>query len=110
MHKKQKTIVPVGGSVVCGSRKLTIDAVDENVVDVTLTIKKGETVEIKDPKQRDNPWLLDDPGEGEMVESKHSVTIGHKIRVGNHRQFRIVSSDANGCEVAVVGPESEILE
>lgn len=108
MHKKNQSTVPVGGSIVCGSRKLQIDAIDGDVIDITLTIKKGETVEVKDPKQRDNPWVLDDPGEGSMIESVNAVTVGHKIRVGNHRQFRILSVDGSSCEVMVVGPESEL--
>lgn len=108
-HKKLKVSIPIGGSVVCGSRKLTLDAVDGNGVDVTLSIKKYETVETRDPRQRDNPWILEDPGEGTMVDVKHSVTLGHKIRVGNHRQFRVLPAADDGTyPVVVVGPESEV--
>lgn len=128
-HRKAKYSIPVGGQVVCGSRKLRLDAVDGDVADVTLTVKKGETVEIKDPRQRDNPWIIDDPGEGEMVESKHAITIrltktvrnqgetveraipGHKIRIGNYRQFRVFPVDETGQHpVVVVGPESETVQ
>lgn len=108
MHQKQRHNVSVGDEVSCGSRKLRIDAVDGDVVDLTLTIKKGETVEVRDPRQRDNPWILDDPGEGTMVESSHSVTVGHKVRVGNHRQFRVLPGDNGNFEVVVVGPDNEV--
>lgn len=104
MHKKTKTTINVGDTINCGSRKLTLDEIDGNVLDVTLTIKKGETVEIRDPRQRDNSWVLDDPGEGTMINSKHSVTIGHKIRIGNYRQFRIVQED-DILSVVIIGPE-----
>lgn len=111
-HSKLKVDdVPVGGTVVCGSRKMRIDSVDGNgILDVTLTVLKGETIETRDPKQRDNPWIMDDQGEGEMIELSHVVKIGNKVRVGNHRQFRVIGQGENGkFSVVIVGPEAEVV-
>lgn len=108
-HKRLVTTLAVGGEVVCGSRKLRLDAVDANgVAAVTLTKLKGEDVEVRDPKRRDAPWIGADSGEGEMVEDQRDVIVGHKIRVGMHRQFRILKFDGTNAEMAVVGPVAEI--
>lgn len=103
-HKKTKHTIQVGGEVSDGTRKLRLDAVEGDLATVTLTVKKGETVTMQDPKQRDNPWIGEDPGEGEMVTRQDYVKIGNKIRVGGFRQFRILSFDGTNAEVAVVGP------
>ena len=108
-HKKVRFTIPIGGQVVCGSRKMRLDAVDaNNVAAITLTKLKGEAVEVRDPKRRDAPWIGADAGEGEMVEEKQDVTIGHKIRVGMFRQFRILSFENGNAEAVVVGPVAEI--
>lgn len=109
-HRKAQHQIPVGGQVFCGSRKMRIDAIDDsNVLDVTLTTLRGETVETRDPRQRDLPWILDDPGEGDMIEVNHVVKLGNKIRVGNHRQFRVVSHENGTLHVVIVGPEDEVV-
>lgn len=108
-HKKQKYTIPAGGQVVCGSRKMRLDAVDANgVASVTLTKLKGEAVEVRDPKQRDAPWIGTDDGEGNMTNEPLEVKVGHKIRVGMFRQFRVLSFDGTNAEVVVVGPVAEI--
>lgn len=107
-HKKVTHKVPVGGQVVCGSRRIKVDAVGSDFLDITITKKRGETLEVRDPKQRDQPWVLGDPGEGEMEDVSQSVTVGQKIRVGNHRQFRVLSATDKSIEITIVGPDSEL--
>jgi hypothetical protein len=87
---------------------MRLDAVENKVATVALSIVKGETVEVKDPRQRDAPWLLADHGDGDVIEERRFVAVGHKIRVGNHRQFRILSFDGTNAVIAVVGPEAEV--
>lgn len=115
-HKKHRTTIPVGGQVVCGSRKLRLDAVDGDTATVTLTRLKGELVDIRNPNVPDPPdpdsltggWVYADPGEGEMVEEQYAAPLGHKVRLGRHRQFRVFPADGGEYPVVVVGPESEI--
>lgn len=109
MHQKLKTSIPLGGTVICGSRKVRLDAVEGDIATLTIVTKKGETFETRDPRQRDQPWVLDDPGEGDMIYRVEYVQIGHKIRIGNYRQFRILSWDGKQAEFVVVGPDSEIV-
>lgn len=107
-HAKKVFTIPVGGSVASGSRTVRLDAVNGDIADVTITRLRGEGIEVRDPKQRDMPWIHDDPGEGEMVQETRDLAVGHKLRVGAHRQFRILSVDGANVEVAVVGPAAEL--
>lgn len=108
-HQKQTGTVTIPGGVLqSGSRKVVIKGVSDDVLECEITLKKGESVVIKDPSERDpGPWIKDDPGEGSMVTVTHYVPVGHKVRIGSFRQFRVLTVNGNEAVYSIVGPDSE---
>jgi hypothetical protein len=104
-HTKEVHAIAVGGTLVCGSRKLRLDALDGDVAEITLTVKKGESVEVRDARTPDPVrWIREDPGEGDTTDKQEFVTIGHKIRLGSYRQFRFLHGENGGLNIVVVSP------
>lgn len=108
-HVRAERRVPLLSPTWVGKRSISVMSADDGHAVVEVGHDVLEEVELIDPQRRETePWVGDDVPWSRPMTSTLRVPLGCKIRIGSHRQIRVMSVDGQSANLVIAAPQHEL--